>query len=69
MGYTLQMVGQKHVHPTVASLVMSLESVFAALGGWLIQGERMGGRQWWGCAAIFAAIILAQLPVGKQLEV
>ena len=66
VAYTLQMVGQKYVHPTVASLLMSLESVFAALGGWLIQGERMSGRQLWGCAAIFEAVVLAQSPIAAS---
>ncbi len=63
VAYTLQIVGQDGLNPTVASLLMSLESVFAALAGWLILGETMGGREIAGCGLIFAAIVLAQVPV------
>ena len=63
VGYTLQIVGQRYAEPTVASLSMSLESVFAALGGWLISGNVLSGREWLGCGLVFAAIVLAQLPV------
>ncbi len=61
-GYTLQIVGQKYVHPAIASLLMSLESVFGVLSAWLILGERLSAREISGCAMIFAAVILAQLP-------
>lgn len=62
IGYTFQIVGQKYVHPVVASLLMSLESVFAALGGWLILKENMSLQELIGCAVIFAAVLLAQMP-------
>ena len=64
IAYTLQIIGQKHVHPTVASLVMSLESVFSVLGGWIILGQRLTGMELVGCVTIFAAVLLAQVPVG-----
>ncbi len=62
IAYTLQIAGQKHLHPVVATLIMSLESVFAVLGGWLVLGERLSGRELAGCAVIFAAVLLVQLP-------
>ena len=66
VAYTLQIVAQKNVNPTVASLLMSLESVFSALAGWVILGQGLSGRELFGCALLFAAIILAQLPIGKR---
>lgn len=60
-GYTLQILGQRNVDPTVASLLMSLESVFSVLAGWALLHERLTGRELLGCGLIFAAIILAQL--------
>ena len=62
IAYTLQMVGQKYAQPSVASIVMSLESVFAALAGWVILGEILKPRELAGCALVFAAVILAQIP-------
>lgn len=62
-GYTLQVVGQKGLNPTVASLLMSLESVFSVLGGWVILHETMSGRELFGCVLIFIAVILAQIPL------
>ncbi len=61
-GYTLQIIGQKYVHPAIASLIMSLESVFGVLSSWLLLGERLSPKEISGCALIFAAVILAQLP-------
>ena len=67
VGYTLQIVAQKFTDPTAASLLMSLESVFAVLGGALLLGEKMSGREIVGCAVMFAAIVLVQLPAkGKE---
>ena len=60
IGYTLQLLGQQRSRPEVASLIMSLESVFAALAGWIILNERMNTRELCGCALMFAAIILVQ---------
>lgn len=65
-GYTLQIIGQKHTDPVVASLIMSLESVFAALGGWMILGQTLSGRELLGCAVVFVGIMLVQLPDKKR---
>lgn len=65
IAYTLQMVGQKYAEPVVATIVMSLEAVFAALSGWLILHEKLKGRELIGCVLVFAAVILAQLPERK----
>ncbi len=62
VGYTLQLVAQGMTEPTVASLLMSLESVFAVLAGALLLHERMSRRELLGCAVMFAAILLVQLP-------
>ena len=70
IAYTLQIVGQKYTDPTVASMLMSLESVFALLSGMIIQPEQNPFKliKIMGCAAIFAAIIIAQLPDRKKGE-
>lgn len=60
--YTLQIIGQRGMNPTVASLIMSLESVISVLAGWLILHQTLSGREIFGCVLMFAAIILAQLP-------
>jgi drug/metabolite transporter (DMT)-like permease len=60
VAYTLQILGQRDVNPVAASLIMSLESVFAALTGWLILGEILSAREFIGCALIFAANLLIQ---------
>lgn len=62
IAYTLQIVAQKTTDPTVASIIMSLESVFAALGGWLILSESLSPVELSGCALVFAAVMLAQAP-------
>lgn len=66
IGYTLQMVGQKHTDPTLASLIMCLESVFAALGGWVLLGQTLSARELIGCALMLAASVVAQLPEKKK---
>ena len=66
VGYTLQIIGQKGLNPTIASLLMSLESVFSVIAGCLILGERMSAREITGCILIFSAIIMAQIPVGNR---
>ena len=65
VAYTLQIVGQKRVAPSAAALLMSLESVFAALFGWLLLHETMTGSELFGCALVFCAVILSQLPERK----
>ena len=62
IAYTLQIIGQKTTDPTVASVIMSLESVFAALGGWIILSESLSPIELSGCALVFAAVMLAQAP-------
>ncbi len=66
IAFTLQMEGQKYAEPSVAAVIMSLESVFAVLGGWIVLGERLSARELAGCALVFAAVILAQLPHKEQ---
>lgn len=62
VGYTCQVVGQKDMNPTVASLIMSLESVVSVIAAFLILGQVMTGRELIGCAIVFNAVILVQLP-------
>lgn len=62
VAYTLQIVGQKHCNPVLACMIMSLESAFALVSGWLLLGQAMSMREIGGCILVFAAIILAQLP-------
>lgn len=62
VAYSLQIVGQKSLEPTTASLIMSLESVFAALGGWWLLGETMTSWELLGCALVFLAVLIAQAP-------
>ena len=66
VAYTLQVVAQKNVNPTVASLILCLESVVAVLAGWLILGQSLSTREIWGCVLMFVAIVLAQLPMPKR---
>ncbi|MDD6233486.1 MAG: DMT family transporter [Frisingicoccus sp.] len=62
VAYTLQIVGQKNVNPAIASLILSLESCFSVLAGWVILKQQLSSREALGCVLMFAAIILAQLP-------
>ncbi|MBQ7345101.1 MAG: DMT family transporter [Oscillospiraceae bacterium] len=66
VAYSLQIVGQKRLEPTTASLLMSLESVFAVLGGWLILQERMDRWELVGCGLMLVAVIVSQLPERKH---
>lgn len=63
VAYSLQIIGQKHVEPTAAALIMSLEAVFAALFGWLLLKEVMTLSEILGCVMIFIAVVLSQIPV------
>ena len=63
VAYTLQILGQKDLNPTVASLIMSLESCISVLAGWIILGQKLTAREGIGCIVMFIAIILAQLPL------
>lgn len=62
VAYTLQIVGQRGMNPTVASLLMSMESVISVIAGWAILNQALSGRELMGCVLMFAAIILVQLP-------
>ena len=67
IAYCLQIVGQRHLPPALASLIMSFESVFGALFGALLLHERMTGRELFGCGLIFLALLLSQVrPKGKD---
>jgi len=66
VGYTLQIIAQKDADPTTASLIMSLESVFAVIAGVIIFHERLGLFEILGCIVIFAAVIMSQLPEKKK---
>ncbi len=71
VAYTLQIVGQKDVNPAIASLILSLESCFSVLAGWAVLKQHLSGRDAIGCALMFTAIILAQIPekkAGKKAE-
>ena len=68
VAYTLQIIGQNGLNPTIASLLMSLESVFSVLAGWIILGQKLTAREILGCVIIFAAIVLAQLPVNSRTD-
>ena len=66
VAYTLQIVGQKDMNPTVASLILCLESVISALAGWMILDEALTPRELFGCLLMFAAIVLAQVPMPER---
>lgn len=68
IGYTLQIVAQRFTNPTVASLLMSFESVFAVLGGAVLLHERMSTRELLGCMVMFIAIIVVQVPVPHKSQ-
>jgi len=68
VAYTLQVVAQKNVNPTLASLILCLESVVAVLGGWIVLGQEMSPREILGCILMFAAIVLAQLPIPEKMK-
>lgn len=66
VAYTLQLIGQKGLEPAPAALLMSPESVFSALAGWVILGERLSLREIFGCVLIFSAVILSQLMLKRK---
>ena len=69
VAYSLQILGQQNLEPTAASLIMSLESVFAVLSGWLILKETMTSWEICGCVLMFGAVILSQLPQRKKATI
>lgn len=66
VAYTLQVIGQRDTDPAVASLLLSMESVFSVLAGWMLLGQALSARELMGCALVFCAVILVQLPTGKR---
>ena len=68
VAYTLQILAQKDSNPTVVSLLLSLESVFATLAGAIILHDRMSGKEYFGCLLVLGAVVLAQLPEKKKLN-
>lgn len=66
VGYTFQILGQQNTDPTVASILMCMESVFSVIFGWLILHQALSPRELWGCGLMFVAVLLAQLPSPKQ---
>ncbi len=66
IAYTLQVIGQRNFDPTIASLCMCMESVFGALGGFLLLGQTLSAKEICGCTMMFAAILVAEIPVGKK---
>lgn len=68
VAYTLQIVAQKGANPTVLSLLLSLESVFATIAGAIAFGNQMSGKEYLGCVLMLAAVVLAQLPERKPSE-
>jgi drug/metabolite transporter (DMT)-like permease len=69
VAYTFQILGQKNADPAYASIIMSMETVFAALGGFLILGEYMGVRQLIGCSLMFAGVVLSQRKIFKNKNI
>ena len=68
VAYTLQIIGQRGMNPTVASLLLSMESVISVNAGWAILGQKLSVRELSGCGLMFAAIILVQLPAKRRKE-
>ena len=68
VAYTLQILGQRDLNPAIASLIMCLESVFSALGGWMLLHQNLSIRESTGCVLLFAAVVLAQLPLGRLMR-
>jgi len=66
VAYTFQIVGQAHTDPTTASLLMSLESVFSAVFGWILLNQTMRLREAVGCLVVFCGVLLAQLPMSRR---
>ncbi len=67
IAYTLQVVAQRHAHPTHAAIILSLETVFAVIGGWIILGERLPSRGLFGCALMLAGMLLSQIDIRSKL--
>ena len=68
VAYTLQIVGQKGFDPSIASIILSLESVFGAIGGAILHSEVMSAKEYIGCAIVFSAVIISQIDFKKMLQ-
>jgi len=68
-GYTMQIIAQKDIDPTIASLICSLESVFSVLFGWIILKQALTAKELFGCALVFIGVILTQIPERKEVLV
>ena len=68
IAYTLQIIGQKYVDPTVASIILSLESVFGVIGAAIILGEKMSGREYIGCGIVFLAVLVSQIDFKELIK-
>ena len=66
LAYTLQILGQRYLESAAASLLMSLESAFAVLFGWIILGERLSQNEAIGCCLMFTAVIISQIPIKEK---
>ena len=66
MGYTLQIVGQRDCPPVAASMLMSLESVFSVLAGWIFLRKTLEPLEIAGCLTVFVAVIISQIPVKQK---
>ena len=66
VAFTLQIVAQKDTDPVIASLILCLESVFAALAGWVVLHQTLSTKELIGCTLMFAAIVISQLPEKKK---
>jgi drug/metabolite transporter (DMT)-like permease len=66
VAYTLQVIGQRHAHPTHAAIILSLEGAFAALGGWLLLSEVLSPREFAGALLMLTGMIISQLPAGLR---
>ena len=68
VAYTLQIIGQKHIDPTMASITLSLESVFGTIGSAIILHEKLSLREYIGCAIVFAAVLISQIDLKKLIR-
>ena len=68
VGYTLQILAQKGSNPTVVTILLSLESVFAVIAGAVVLHQQMTAREYLGCVLMFAAVVLAQIPMPQKKE-
>lgn len=67
VAYTLQIIGQKNMNPTVASMILSLESVISVLAGLVLLQQKLSGRELLGCGLMFVAVVLSQLPQKEKV--